>query len=80
MKNMETVNCHHNYASIENHHGKQVIIVRKGAIRAGKGDVGIIPGSMGTTTYIITGKGNADSMCSAPHGAVVRSAVSKPVN
>lgn len=63
------VNCHHNYAVQENHFGKDVWVTRKGAVRARKGDLGIIPGSMGTGSFIVRGRGNADSFCSCSHGA-----------
>lgn len=63
------VNCHHNYVALENHFGHEVWVTRKGAIRAMKGDDGIIPGSMGTKSYIVKGLGNPDSFCSASHGA-----------
>jgi tRNA-splicing ligase RtcB len=63
------VNCHHNYVAEEVHFGESVLVTRKGAIRAGKGELGIIPGSMGTGTYIVRGLGNAQSFESAPHGA-----------
>jgi tRNA-splicing ligase RtcB len=63
------VNCHHNYAVQENHFGKDVWVTRKGAVRARKGDLGIIPGSMGTDSFIVRGRGNADSFCSCSHGA-----------
>lgn len=65
----EAVNAHHNYVEMENHFGVNVHVTRKGAIRARKGDLGIIPGSMGARSYIVRGLGNADSFCSAPHGA-----------
>lgn len=61
--------CHHNYVSTETHFGEDVIVTRKGAIRAGRGQLGIIPGSMGTKSYIVRGLGNADSFMSASHGA-----------
>ena len=64
-----TVNCHHNYAEREDHYGENVIVTRKGAVRARVGDVGIIPGSMGTRSYIVEGLGNAESFCSCSHGA-----------
>lgn len=64
-----TVNCHHNYAERENHYGQNVIVTRKGAVRARVGDFGIIPGSMGTRSYIVEGLGNAESFCSCSHGA-----------
>lgn len=63
------VNCHHNYAVMENHFGADVWITRKGAVRARKGDLGIIPGSMGTGSFIVRGRGNPDSFCSCSHGA-----------
>jgi tRNA-splicing ligase RtcB len=61
----EVVNCHHNYIAKEG----ELFVTRKGAVRAGEGDWGIIPGSMGTRSYIVTGKGNADSLNSCSHGA-----------
>lgn len=63
------INCHHNYASIENHFGQNAYVTRKGAIRARKMDLGIIPGSMGAKSYIVQGLGNKDSFCSCSHGA-----------
>ena len=63
------VNCHHNYATQEEHFGEKVWVTRKGAVRAQVGDLGIIPGSMGTGSFIVRGKGNADSFCSCSHGA-----------
>lgn len=63
------VNCHHNYAVEEEHFGDRVWITRKGAVRARTDDLGIIPGSMGTGSFIVRGKGNADSFCSCSHGA-----------
>lgn len=65
----EAINCHHNYVAHENHFKQKVWVTRKGAIRAGKGELGIVPGSMGTETYIVKGKGNVDSYCSCAHGA-----------
>ncbi len=65
----EAINCHHNYVAIEEHFGAKVYITRKGAIRAGEGDLGIIPGSMGAKSYIVRGKGNPDSFSSCAHGA-----------
>lgn len=65
----EAINCHHNYVSVEVHFGEQVYITRKGAIRAGEGELGIIPGSMGAKSYIVRGKGNEQSFCSCSHGA-----------
>jgi len=64
-----SVNCHHNYIADEIHFGEKVLVTRKGAIRAGRGELGIIPGSMGTGTYIVRGLGNLESFESAPHGA-----------
>jgi tRNA-splicing ligase RtcB (3'-phosphate/5'-hydroxy nucleic acid ligase) len=65
----EPISCHHNYVAEETHFGEEVLVTRKGAIRAGRGDLGIIPGSMGTGSYIVRGLGNADSFESASHGA-----------
>lgn len=65
----EEINCHHNYIAWENHFGENVIVTRKGAVRARLGDMGIIPGSMGARTYIVRGLGNADSFCTCSHGA-----------
>ena len=63
------VNCHHNYAQVETHFGEDVWLTRKGAVRAGEGDLGIIPGSMGAKSFIVRGKGNANSFSSCSHGA-----------
>ncbi len=63
------VNCHHNYVAKEHHFGEDVFVTRKGAVRAGLGELGIIPGSMGARSYIVRGKGNEDSFCSCSHGA-----------
>ena len=63
------INCHHNYASFENHNGEELIITRKGAVSAKKGELGIIPGSMGAKSFIVRGLGNEDSYCSCSHGA-----------
>lgn len=63
------VNCHHNYVDREHHYGENVLVTRKGAVRARLGDLGIIPGSMGTRSYIVSGKGNQESFCSCSHGA-----------
>lgn len=63
------VSCHHNYVSRESHFGENVLLTRKGAVRAREGDWGIIPGSMGVQSYIVRGKGNADSFHSCSHGA-----------
>jgi tRNA-splicing ligase RtcB (3'-phosphate/5'-hydroxy nucleic acid ligase) len=65
----EAVNCHHNYIAKENHYHQDVWVTRKGAIRARKKDLGIIPGSMGERSFIVRGKGNSESFCSASHGA-----------
>lgn len=65
----EAVNVHHNYVAVEQIDGAELIVTRKGAIRAGKGDLGLIPGSMGTGSYIVRGLGNTASMQSASHGA-----------
>jgi tRNA-splicing ligase RtcB len=65
----EAINCHHNYVAREKHFGENVYVTRKGAIRAGAGDMGVIPGSMGACSFIVRGKGNADSLCSCAHGA-----------
>ena len=59
----------HNYASLEHHFGKEVMVHRKGATRAEAGDLGIIPGSQGSTSYIVRGLGNRESFCSCSHGA-----------
>jgi tRNA-splicing ligase RtcB len=66
---VEEINCHHNYADVEEHGGEQVYVTRKGAIRARTTDRGIIPGSMGADTYIVRGLGNPAAYHSAPHGA-----------
>ena len=63
------VNCHHNYVQEEEHYGERVWVTRKGAVRAGAGEWGIIPGSMGARSYIVRGKGNPESFCSCSHGA-----------
>ncbi|TWP49047.1 RtcB family protein [Lentzea tibetensis] len=65
----DTISCHHNYVSEEHHFGEDVLVTRKGAIRAGLGELGIIPGSMGTGSYIVRGLGNPESFESASHGA-----------
>ncbi len=65
----EAVNCHHNYVTRENHFGENVLVTRKGAVRAAKGTLGIIPGSMGAKSFIVRGLGNADSFESCSHGA-----------
>jgi tRNA-splicing ligase RtcB len=65
----EPISCHHNFVAEETHFGEDVLVTRKGAIRAGRGELGIIPGSMGTGSYIVRGLGNPDSFESASHGA-----------
>ena len=66
---VEAVNCHHNYVQRETHFGDEVLVTRKGAVSAHKGQLGIIPGSMGAKSYIVRGKGNEESFCSCSHGA-----------
>ncbi len=66
---LKAINCHHNYVARESHFGENVLITRKGAVRAREGDMGIIPGSMGARSYIVRGKGNPESFCSCSHGA-----------
>lgn len=63
------INCHHNYVNSEHHYGADVLVTRKGAISAREGELGIIPGSMGAKSFIVRGKGNAESFCSCSHGA-----------
>jgi tRNA-splicing ligase RtcB len=63
------VNCHHNYVNEETHYGESLLVTRKGAISAREGEFGIIPGSMGAKSFIVVGKGNAESFTSASHGA-----------
>jgi tRNA-splicing ligase RtcB (3'-phosphate/5'-hydroxy nucleic acid ligase) len=65
----EAVNCHHNYVQRERHYGERVWVTRKGAIRAGEGELGIIPGSMGAKSYVVRGRGSAESFDSCAHGA-----------
>jgi tRNA-splicing ligase RtcB len=65
----EAINCHHNYVAREEHCGERLYITRKGAIRAGAGELGIVPGSMGAKSFIVRGLGNAASYCSCSHGA-----------
>jgi tRNA-splicing ligase RtcB len=65
----EVISCHHNYVARETHFGEDVLVTRKGAIRAGLGELGIIPGSMGARSFIVRGKGNPQSLCSCAHGA-----------
>jgi tRNA-splicing ligase RtcB len=63
------VNCHHNYVQREQHYGERIFVTRKGAVRAGDGELGIIPGSMGARSFIVRGKGNPESFHSCSHGA-----------
>lgn len=69
VKERERINCHHNFTQQETHYGKAVWVSRKGAIRAEPGDPGLIPGSMGTASYVVEGLGNPASLNSSPHGA-----------
>ena len=66
---VERIQCHHNFTQREHHFGKNVLVSRKGAIEAREGQLGLIPGSMGTASYVVRGKGNAASLNTAPHGA-----------
>ena len=66
---LEAINCHHNYVSIERHFGENVTVTRKGAVNASLDTLGIIPGSMGAKSFIVRGKGNRESFCSCSHGA-----------
>lgn len=68
-EHVRTINCHHNFTQLEHHHGKELWITRKGAIKAAAGDEGVIPGSMGTRSYVVSGKGSAASYHSCSHGA-----------
>ena len=63
------INCHHNYASLENHKGKDLWVHRKGAVEAKNGQLAVIPGAMGSYSYVVMGLGNEDSFCSSSHGA-----------
>jgi tRNA-splicing ligase RtcB len=63
------VSCHHNYVAWEQHYGENILVTRKGAVRAREGDMGIIPGSMGARSFIVRGKGNPESFMSCSHGA-----------
>jgi tRNA-splicing ligase RtcB len=69
VKRVEEVNCHHNYTVREKHFGQEVWLSRKGAIDAHEGVAGLIPGSMGAASYVVTGKGNPLALHSSPHGA-----------
>ena len=66
---LKAINCHHNYVARERHYGQNILVTRKGAVRAREGDMGIIPGSMGARSYIVRGKGNMESFTSCSHGA-----------
>ena len=66
---VEDISCHHNYTARERHFGRDLIVSRKGAIDAHEGVMGLIPGSMGAASYVVRGKGDRASLCSAPHGA-----------
>ena len=68
-RQLRRVNCHHNFTQPETHGGVDLWVTRKGAIKAGAGDLGVIPGSMGTATYIVSGLGNEASWQSCSHGA-----------
>lgn len=65
----EAINCHHNYAAIENHYGENLWVHRKGATRVRKGEIAVIPGAMGSYSYVVEGLGNPESFCSSSHGA-----------
>ncbi|MBM7808340.1 tRNA-splicing ligase RtcB [Geodermatophilus bullaregiensis] len=69
VRRVQVVQCHHNYTERETHHGTEVWLSRKGAISARTGQWGLIPGSMGAASYVVVGKGNAEALMSAPHGA-----------
>ena len=68
-RELSVVNCHHNYIARERHFEQEVWVTRKGAVRAGEGDYGIIPGSMGARSFIVKGRGNSQSFESCSHGA-----------
>lgn len=65
----EAINCHHNYAALENHYGENVWVHRKGSTRARAGEIAVIPGAMGSYSYVVEGLGNPESFCSSSHGA-----------
>lgn len=69
LKYEEEINCHHNYAALENHFGENVWVHRKGAVRAREGELTVIPGAMGSYSYVVRGLGNPESFCSSSHGA-----------
>src|SRR5260370_25458904 len=66
---VKAINCHHNYVARERHYGQNILVTRKGAVRAREGELGIIAGSMGARSYIVRGKGNMESFMSCRHGA-----------
>ena len=66
---LERIQCHHNFTQREHHFGRNILVSRKGAIQAQEGQLGLIPGSMGTASYVVRGKGNAAAFDTAPHGA-----------
>ncbi|MEZ3436219.1 MAG: RtcB family protein [Lachnospiraceae bacterium] len=65
----DEINCHHNYAALENHYGENVWVHRKGATRVREGELAVIPGAMGSFSYVVEGKGNKESFCTSSHGA-----------
>ena len=65
----EEINCHHNYAALENHYDANVWVHRKGATRVREGEMAVIPGAMGSYSYVVEGKGNKESFCTSSHGA-----------
>ena len=65
LKYEEEINCHHNYAALENHFGENVWVHRKGAVRARKGELTVIPGAMGSYSYVVRGLGNPESFCTS---------------
>lgn len=69
MRFTDKINCHHNYAALENHYGENVWVHRKGATRARKGERAVIPGAMGSYSYVVEGLGNEESFCTSSHGA-----------
>lgn len=69
LKYEEEINCHHNYAALENHFGENVWVHRKGAVRAREGELTVIPGAMGSYSYVVRGLGNPESFCTSSHGA-----------
>lgn len=69
LEEVECINCHHNYTVREEHYGETIWLTRKGAVLADEGTPALIPGSMGTASYVVSGKGNAEALRSAPHGA-----------